>query len=113
MRFNTKDHEHIKIMEGILQVYHAKEVDKAWNMIRAWYTKGSSFKYQQKNTDEPTERLKKLFFTTKYLMQINQFSSLPKLFVEGFEKSPHYQLEEYLEYSELFKKKKYLINNNY
>ena len=115
LTFSTEDNRHIKVMEDILQTYHTEGAGKAWSMVGTWYAKSSSYPFP-KNTYEPTERLKKLLFTTKYLMQLNQISSLPKLFVGGFEKSPHYPLEEYLEHAELLKslntknQKKMIIN---
>lgn len=98
LTFNPKDSGHLKVMEEILQAYHKEESGKAWGIVGDWYAKPLVNK-NSNVTYEPTEALKKLFFTTKYLMQVNQIFSLPLLFIEGFEKSSHYKLGEYLVHS--------------
>lgn len=96
--FNLKDKEHTAIMEDVLRDYYSGEVDKAWEMMRVWYAKPNKTK-SMNQTDESFEVLKKLLFTTEYLMQANQISSLPRVYINGFEKSSYYKLEEYLEHS--------------
>ncbi len=100
--FNPKDEGDRAIMEEVLRKYHSGEVSKAWSMIGEWYARPEGFVNTQV-VAEPTEALKKLSFTTNYLMMANEISALPKLFVERYEKSPHYELLEYVEHSDMLK----------
>jgi hypothetical protein len=102
MNFDPKNNHQISYLENLLTIYKNGKLDRVWTDIGDWYANLSNGKFKQQ-AKEPSEEIKKLFLTTNNLMRVNQIQSLPKLYIEGFEKSTHYQLSDYLESKSVLK----------
>jgi uncharacterized membrane protein len=96
LNFDPRNGHQIDFAEEFLKRYWQNNAQTAWEALGQWYSKLNNGVFTAQKS-EPVEAIKKVFLTTNRLMQANQISSLPKLYIEGFEKSSHYGLGEYLE----------------
>ncbi len=101
LSLKANNHSQVSTLENIVNAYYSGHTTLAWSLLRGWYQKPNNSKKTW--TGEPNELVKKIVFSTRYIMQSNQISSLPKLFVEGIEKSSHYSLTEYAKYARTVK----------
>lgn len=96
LNFSPKDSKQVVFTDKLLNQYDRGDKGKSWNSLGEWYTQLGKYNLKSENP-EPSNNLKELFLTTNNLMKINQITELPKLFIEGYEKSSHYQLTDYFE----------------
>lgn len=96
LNFDPRNGKQVSFAEEFLNQYWKNNAQNAWEALGQWYAKLNYGVFIAQKS-EPNEDLKKVFLTTNRLMQANQISSLPKLYIEGYEKSSHYGLGEYLE----------------
>ncbi|MGW8123662.1 vitamin K epoxide reductase family protein [Roseivirga echinicomitans] len=96
MNFDPNNARQISFMESLSQRYTHGEIEPVWKSIGAWYAQLSNNEFKAQTT-EPSESIKNIFISTNNLMRTNQIESLPKLYIEGFEKSAQYHLTDYLE----------------
>jgi len=96
LNFDPKNEFQIDFVEKLLEEYNNGDTQKAWSSLGGWYSKPTNNRFMLRVSD-PSEGLKKMFITTNRLMKMNEISSLPKFYIEGFEKSDHYGLNDYLD----------------
>ena len=102
INFDPENQHHVALMEKVIATHEEKSPEEAWSILATWFGDLKDRPYQ-KQTEMPSEALKKNFFRTKHLMNANKLSALPVVFVEGFEKSKHYKLSEYIKNTGLLK----------